>query len=64
MDNLEYSLNNRCIGAPIFDYRGEIIAAISASGPPTILTEDRVAEVAEYVRDKAFAISRNLGYVE
>jgi DNA-binding IclR family transcriptional regulator len=62
MDNLEYSLNNRCVGAPIFDYRGEIIAAISASGPPTVLTEDRIREVADCVKAKALDISRNLGY--
>jgi DNA-binding IclR family transcriptional regulator len=62
VDNLEYSLNNRCVGAPIFDYRGEIIAAISASGPPTILTEDRIDEVADYVKAEALAISRGLGY--
>jgi DNA-binding IclR family transcriptional regulator len=64
IDNREYNLNNRCIGAPIFDYRGEIIAAVSASGPLTLLTEDRIAEVAQYVKGKALEISRNLGYVE
>jgi DNA-binding IclR family transcriptional regulator len=64
MDNLEYSLNNRCIGAPIYDYRGEIIAAVSASGPPTVLTEERIDEVAVYVRDKALAISHSLGYAD
>ncbi|MDR2387411.1 MAG: IclR family transcriptional regulator [Deltaproteobacteria bacterium] len=62
VDNLEFSLNNRCVGAPIYDYRGETVAAISASGPPAILTEDRVAEVAGEVMSKAKAISRNLGY--
>jgi DNA-binding IclR family transcriptional regulator len=62
VDNLEYSLNNRCVGAPIFDYRGEIIAAVSASGPPMILTEDRVGETAGCVKAKALDISRNLGY--
>jgi DNA-binding IclR family transcriptional regulator len=63
IDNLEYSLNNRCVGAPIFDYRGEIIAAISASGPPNVFSEDRIAQVAEYVKDKALALSRIMGYV-
>jgi DNA-binding IclR family transcriptional regulator len=62
IDNLEYSLNNRCIGAPIFDYRGEIIAAISASGPPTILAEDRIPDIADYVKAKALNLSRDLGY--
>ncbi|MDR2493154.1 MAG: IclR family transcriptional regulator [Coriobacteriales bacterium] len=63
MDNLEYRLNNRCIGAPIFDYRGEIIAAISASGPPSVLTEDRIDEVATSVIEKARALSSSLGYL-
>jgi DNA-binding IclR family transcriptional regulator len=62
LDNMEYSLNNRCVGAPIYDYRGEIVAAISASGPPTVLTEERVPEVAKEVMAKAWAISRNMGY--
>jgi DNA-binding IclR family transcriptional regulator len=63
MDNQEFDMNNRCIGAPIYDYRGEIVAAISASGPPTLLTMERVPDIAEYVIDTAKTISRNLGYV-
>jgi DNA-binding IclR family transcriptional regulator len=63
MDDREFDLNNRCIGAPIYDYRGEIIAAISASGSPHILTEGRIPEVAAFVREKAAAISHSLGYI-
>jgi DNA-binding IclR family transcriptional regulator len=63
MDNLEYSLNNRCIGAPIYDYRGEIIAAISASGPPTVLSEERIEDVAKHVMQAARELSRKLGWV-
>jgi DNA-binding IclR family transcriptional regulator len=62
IDNLEFSLENRCVGAPIFDYRGEIIAAVSASGPPAVFTSDRIEHVAQYVKAKAMAISRSLGY--
>jgi DNA-binding IclR family transcriptional regulator len=62
VDNLEYSLNSRCVGAPIYDYRGETVAAISASGPPALLSEERIPEVAREVMAKAQAISRNLGY--
>ncbi|MDR2366620.1 MAG: IclR family transcriptional regulator [Deltaproteobacteria bacterium] len=62
VDNLEYSPNNRCVGAPIYDYRGETVAAISASGPPTVLPEGRIEEVAREVMAKARAISTNLGY--
>ena len=64
IDDMEYDLNNRCIGAPVFDYRGEIIAAISASGPPSILTEGRIPIVADYVKAKAMLISNSLGYMD
>ena len=40
MDNEEYERGHRCIGAPIYDYRGDIIAAISASGDKHVLTDD------------------------
>ena len=32
MDDEEYQLGHRCIGAPVFDYHGDAVAAISASG--------------------------------
>ena len=38
IDDEEAELGHRCIGAPIYDYRGDIIAAISASGPTAALT--------------------------
>lgn len=64
MDNQEFDMNNRCIGAPIYDYKGEIIAAISASGPPNLLTEERIPSVSEYVMKKAGLISRSMGYLD
>lgn len=63
IDNREYDLNNRCIGAPIYDYSGEIIAAISASGTPDVLTMQRVQEVSDYVVNAASKLSKKLGYV-
>jgi DNA-binding IclR family transcriptional regulator len=64
IDDREFNLNNRCIGAPIYDYRGEIIAAISASGPPNFFTKGKIPEVASYVIERAREISRNMGYLE
>jgi DNA-binding IclR family transcriptional regulator len=62
LDNLEYSLSNRCVGAPIYDYRGEIVAAVSASGPPAVFPMERVPDVAARVAEKARIISRGLGH--
>lgn len=64
MDNEEYERGHRCIGAPIYDYRGDIIAAISASGDKHVLTDDRIESVAEYVKATALEISKGMGYVE
>lgn len=64
IDDEEAEIGHRCIGAPIYDYRGDIIAAISASGPTSILTVDRIEPVAQYVRKQALEISKSMGYIE
>ena len=62
MDNEEYQLGHRCIGAPVFDYRGEAVAAISASGTVAELTDDRIDMVAAEVMSAARHLSRRMGY--
>lgn len=63
MDDEEHDIGNRCVGAPIFDYRGDVIAAVSASGPLTILNDEHLPMIVEKVRTSAMQISRRLGYV-
>lgn len=58
-----YEIGHRCIGAPIYDYRGDIIAAISASGDKRLLTDERIEEVAQYVKKVGLEISKGMGYV-
>ncbi len=62
MDNEEFEIGHRCIAAPIYDYRGDIIAAISASGSSRQLTEERFDEVIEYVKETGMQISHEMGY--
>lgn len=62
IDDEEHEKGHRCIGAPIYDYRGDIIAALSASGDIRILTDDRISEVAQYVKDVANELSHIMGY--
>ena len=63
MDDEEHDIGHRCVGAPIFDYRGDVIAAVSASGPKATLTDERLPVVVETVRSSALRISQRLGYV-
>lgn len=62
MDNEEYILGNRCVAAPIYDYRGEVIAAVSASGPTSLLSDERIPSVIEKVQSITAQISRRLCY--
>ena len=62
MDHEEYEIGNRCIAAPIYDYCGEIVAAISASGSTIQIPDEKIPEIAEGVMQIAHEISRGLGY--
>ncbi len=62
VDNEEHEEGIRCIAAPIYDYRNEIIAGVSTSGLKTIFTPDRDEEIAGYVVDAAVNISKRMGY--
>lgn len=61
MDDEEQELGFRCVGAPIHDYRDDIIAAVSVSGSVRVLTDDRVERIAEQVVESARQISQRLG---
>lgn len=62
MDNEEYILGNRCVAAPVYDYRGEVIAAVSASGPKALMTDERVSVIQKRVIEAGSQISRRLCY--
>jgi IclR family KDG regulon transcriptional repressor len=62
LDDEEYEKGLRCIGAPIRDYRNEVIAAVSTSGYISVITRERVEEIAAYVVRAAGDISQRMGY--
>lgn len=64
MDNEEYQIGHRCVGAPVFDYRGSPVAAISASGSIAQLSDDKLEMVIQEVKQAAEKLSRRMGYVE
>lgn len=53
-----------CVGAPIRDTAGRVIAAVSVSGPSLRITTDRIPTLAQDVRSTAEIISRELGYCD
>lgn len=63
IDNEECELGVKCVAAPIRDYTGEIVAAISMSGPVSRMTADRINLVKEGITQTAAEISTSLGFV-
>lgn len=53
-----------CIGAPIYDWRNKIIAAISLSGPKSRMDEDLIQHAKVKVRKFAERISKELSRTE
>jgi DNA-binding IclR family transcriptional regulator len=60
-DREENRLTVSCIGAPVFDATGKVMAAISISGPSFRMTPKKMKELSRVVISTAWTISRNLG---
>jgi len=61
VDNEEYEIGLRCVGAPIRDHSGRIVAALSISGPTVRISDERIPELGEAVKGVAKAVSEALG---
>jgi len=61
LDNQENELGGRCVAAPIFDFHGEPVAAISISVPIQRFPQDKIPEFGEMVKQAALKISLQLG---
>lgn len=64
LDNGETGEPVRCVAAPVRDYTGQVIAAISISGPQERMHPSRDAELGEAVCRAAKLISARLGYFQ
>jgi len=62
-DGEERAEGIRCVAAPITDNRGELIGAVSVSGPSTRMRDERFRkEIPEMVQDTATVIGINVSY--
>jgi DNA-binding IclR family transcriptional regulator len=63
VDDEEFEEGVKCIAAPIRDYTGNVVAAISISGPAMRMPDKKIAEeLAPAVKEAAEEISRRLGF--
>lgn len=64
IDDQENELGIRCIGVPVFDHRGSVVAAISVSGPAARMSINRLEELSTFVMTAAAGVSRRLAAPE
>ena len=62
IDDEEYNYGVRCVAAPVYDHRRELVGAIGISGPAARVTLERIDEFGTVVKDIASALSTRLGY--
>lgn len=62
-DNGEHDTYVVCVGAPIRDSRGQVIAAVSITAIEVIATLEQLMEKLPLLLDTAMLISKELGYV-
>jgi DNA-binding IclR family transcriptional regulator len=62
VDDEENSPGARCVGAPVFDNPGHVVAAVGLSGTAGQVTPDNTPKIAEMVKETSRKISRQLGF--
>lgn len=64
IDRVENEDGISCVAAPVFDHDGEVVAAISVTGPEYRIPQERIEELGREVRKISLAVSRRVGYQE
>lgn len=62
LDENEHEEGIRCIAAPVKDYTGKIVAAISVVGPYSRITDDRLNVLIELTTQTSQRISARMGF--
>lgn len=62
LEDEEGEIGFRCIGSPIFDHSGKLVAAISVAGTTAQITPENLEALAGMVKNTAAAICRSLGF--
>ncbi len=60
----EFSEGVITIAAPIYDYTGKVIAALSVVGPKQRIQQHKIPSIAKKVMSASLEISQNMGYIK
>ncbi|MGA2642599.1 MAG: IclR family transcriptional regulator [Spirochaetia bacterium] len=61
-DNEEYNEGIRCIGSPVFDVEGKVVAGLGVSGLVNTFRNNRQATFEQLVLECAYRVSKDIGY--
>ncbi|ADU65048.1 IclR family transcriptional regulator [Desulfurispirillum indicum] len=65
IDDEEFEMGVRCVGAPLRNYTGKIVAGMSVSGPVQRMSYERIEnEIGPALIEKAHKASKRMGYSE
>ncbi|RMD47195.1 MAG: IclR family transcriptional regulator [Aquificota bacterium] len=64
VDDEEWEKEVRCLSVPVFNYKKEVAAAITLSGPSFRVNYDTLMEIKEIFIEKSKELSERLGYSE
>lgn len=64
LDQEEIALGLRCVGAPIWDYTGHVVGALSISGPAVRMQGEKLSQAISSVLAATSEISRKLGFLK
>ena len=53
IDNMEREPNIRCIGVPVYNSSGKLVAGLSTSGPASTMTDEKMLECVHILRNAA-----------
>lgn len=63
VDDEEYIMGVRCVGAPVFEHTSKVVAGLSIAGPTSRIKERNIELLGKLVTDTAALISHRLGEV-
>ena len=62
VDNCEHDANVRCVGVPVYNVKGELVAGLSTSGPVSAMTDDKLMRCADLLRGAAARMRERIYY--